>query len=420
MSASSLRALIDVTALSGGLGRGVGRAGIFRAAQGFIAELITRRDVGVDLAALHSYVADLQFQEYARHNARLSLAGQRRAWHHRAMSDATALDWIGRAAAADPDSDEGRRAMATLTLANRLAAPQSLGRYDVYHSLRHELADPSRVDAPVRTLLVHDLIPFQFPDLAGAGFADALAAILRTVNVTREGIICNSQATRTEICRYLGIDGRRVFVAPLAADPAIFHPVSDPERLAAVRRRLGIGDRPYILSVATIEPRKNLASLIRAFRTLVAAGEDARDLQLVLAGATGWKSEETFRALADAHGLTGRIVVTGYVADDDLAPLYSAADVFAYPSWYEGFGLPVLEAMQCGTPVVTTDRGGLGEFAPGAALIVRPDQVNEIADGLRAARCDRTLRAAGRTRAAAYSWGRTVDLTIDAWQAMLR
>ena len=260
------------------------------------------------------------------------------------------------------------------------------------------------MSARARVLFVHDLIPLLFPELSGDGFATALRGILGSVDVARDWIICASECTRSDLCRRLPIDPARVFVTPLAADGALFHPVDDPGPIRRIRHRYGIGDRPYLLSLSTIEPRKNLAHLIRCFSRLVHDPTVDDGLRLVLAGATGWKAAGVFQAFEDEPAIRERVIFTGYVPDDDLAGLYSGADAFVYPSRYEGFGLPVLEAMRCGVPVVTTTGGALPEVVGQAALLVDPDDADGLVQAMRVARRDVALATTGRARAAGFTW----------------
>jgi glycosyltransferase involved in cell wall biosynthesis len=145
-------------------------------------------------------------------------------------------------------------------------------------------------------MFVHDLIPLLFPELSGDCFAAVLRGILASVDVARDWIICASECTRGDLCRRLPIDPARVFVIPLAADDALFHPVDDPDPIRCIRHRCGIGDRPYLLSLATIEPRKNLAHLIRCFSRLVRDPTIDDGLRLVLAGATGLEGRRRVQA----------------------------------------------------------------------------------------------------------------------------
>ncbi len=417
---SPIRVLFDATSLGYGAEAGVGRAGIFRAAQGLIGEALRRPDLDVDIAALDSFFGEVQAARYLRDAGAAPGPRFRRAWHHPTASHLDSLALVDRVADVGETSVEGRRLMATLALMNRLARPAgTLGPYDVYQSLRPALVPDHRVSARARVLFVHDLIPLLFPDLSGDGFDTALRAILASVVPARDWIVCNSECTRRDVCAHLPIDPDRVFVTPLAADPAVFHPVADADAVRIVRHHHGIGDHPYVLSLSTIEPRKNLAHLVRCFSRIVQAADDGDRLRLVLVGATGWKAAEVFDAIEHDAIIRDRVVLTGHVPDEDLAALYVGADAFVYPSRYEGFGLPVLEAMYCGVPVVTTTGGALPEVVGQAGLVVDPDDADGLVEAVLAARGNTRLIVEGYSRAAEFTWARTIDLTIAAYRVML-
>jgi glycosyltransferase involved in cell wall biosynthesis len=188
---------------------------------------------------------------------------------------------------------------------------------------------------------------------------------------------------------------------------------------AAVRARYG-AETPYVLSVGSREPGKNRVRLLRAMRELRDAGIDRR---LLIAGQPAWKFEAE-EGLVDALGLRDRVIFAGYVPDDDLPALYSACDAFAFPSLYEGFGVPVLEAMACGAPVVTSEVSATAEVAANAAVLVDPQSVASIRDGLRRVLTDDRLRrdlvTFGKARAAQFSWLRAADETYAVYERVVR
>jgi glycosyltransferase involved in cell wall biosynthesis len=226
-----------------------------------------------------------------------------------------------------------------------------------------------------------------------------------------DALIAISESTRRELIETMGAPPARIVVTPLAADPGLGR-VSDPGRLAAARRRYELPER-FVLFLGAMEPRKNLLRLIEAFAVLKPALR--RETVLVVAGAQGWLNDSV-RDRADRLGLAESVRFAGYVAAEDLAALYSLATVFAYPSLWEGFGLPVLEAMACGTPVLTSDVSSLPEVAGDAALLVPPTDVEAIADGLTRLLGDAALRsdlaARGLRRVAAFSWERCARETL--------
>ena len=230
-------------------------------------------------------------------------------------------------------------------------------------------------------------------------------------------IITDSESVKREICEHLKVQPEKITVVPLAPRRA-FRPV-DAHASAEARRRLGVED-DFLLFVGTVEPRKNLLTLVRAFQEVVR--DTALRPQLVIAGQKGWLTEELF-ALVEQSGLGARILFTGYISDEDLAALYTSCRLCVYPSLYEGFGLPPLEAMSCGAPVVTSRIPVIIETVGDAARLVEPTNVQELARAiveLWQSDAERArLSSIGRTRAAAFTWERTARLTLDVYNEVL-
>ena len=229
-----------------------------------------------------------------------------------------------------------------------------------------------------------------------------------------DAIITGSNSARDDIVRHLRVPRKKIKVISYAISPA-FGPVTDPARLSAVREKYGIRV-PYILYVGTIEPRKNIASLIRAFALLKRRGLPHK---LVIVGQPGWHFAPIY-AEVERQALRCEVIFTGYVPFEDLPALYSAAESMAFPSLYEGFGLPVLEAMACGTPLVTSNSSALAEIAGVNALLVNPLSVSEIAAALHRLHKDpdlrQELRRRGLSRAAEFTWERLARSTLDLYE----
>jgi glycosyltransferase involved in cell wall biosynthesis len=231
-----------------------------------------------------------------------------------------------------------------------------------------------------------------------------------------DAIITVSNSARADIVRFLKVPREKIQVITGGVSPA-FSPVTDPHRLAAVRAQYGLS-RPYILYVGTIEPRKNIARLIRAFAMLKSRGLPHK---LAIVGQAGWHCEPVF-AEVERLGLKQDVIFTGYVPFSDLPALYSAAESMAFPSLYEGFGLPVVEAMACGTPVVTSNSSSLMEVADGAALLIDPLSVEEIAQALHRIHFDEDLRdelhQRGISRASEFTWQQSARTTLELYEAV--
>ncbi len=256
---------------------------------------------------------------------------------------------------------------------------------------------------------VHDLVAFD-PELRpprGAG----LERLSLPVAVRRcRAMLCVSDATRRALVERHPAAAAKAVVTPLASGPPFTTARPDPSVLS----RHGL-ERPYVLSAATLEPRKNLPRLVEAFAALPDSLRDAHEL--VVVGGRGWGTEEVDASLA-RHARHVRAL--GYVSDDDLAALYASAALVAYPSLAEGFGLPVLEAMAAGAPVLTSDRSSMPEVGGDAAIYVDPTDVASIRAGLERVLSDPAgrdaLAARSRARAAEFSWERTARQTLAALQ----
>jgi glycosyltransferase involved in cell wall biosynthesis len=234
-----------------------------------------------------------------------------------------------------------------------------------------------------------------------------------------DSIITPTESVRREVCEHLRVAPSKVFAVPESAR-ACFRPMSFEETTGA-RRALGVGAE-FILAVGTVEPRKNLTALLRAFEKIVRA-RPSSGLQLVIAGARGWLSAPLYEAVAGSHARE-RIVLTGYLHDASLRALYSSCRAFVYPSVYEGFGLPPLEAMSCGAPVIAGRATAVAEVAGGAARIVNSESHDDLARALVGLlddeRARRELSDAGLRRASEFSWERTARMTLEVYAETLK
>ena len=284
-------------------------------------------------------------------------------------------------------------------------APE-LAEVDVVHA--PSVAVPPRGRVPL-VVTVHDVATSLYPATFGWHgrwfHARGLQAAARRADL----VITVSQAARAEILAHTGIAEDRLRVVPQGVD----HVVPGAEEVAAAIDRRGLTGIGYLLWVGTLEPRKDVATLVRAFADLVDAGR-SEEHRLVLAGPSGWLSHEAVpRHALDRLGPLVRLL--GPVEEAELRALYAGATLFALPSRHEGFGLPVLEAMVQGTPVVCSDIPALREVAGDAARLVPPGDAGAWTEALAALLAEpaarRRLSEAGRQRAAAFSWERTVQLT---------
>jgi len=270
---------------------------------------------------------------------------------------------------------------------------------------------PARVVVSVHDI-AYERYPGFFPPSVVAQFRICVPLTIRQ----SAAVLTLSEFSKRDIVRRYGVPEDKVVVAPCAADPS-FQPIHDQERLAGVRARYQTGEG-YILCVGNLQPRKNLKTLIDAYVRL--RQTDATRHKLVLVGRQAWLHDDIFAA-ARASGYADALVFTGYVPQDDLVALYNAADLFVYPSIFEGFGLPPLEAMACGTPVVTSNTSALPETVGDAALTVDPLDADALARAMARvlsddAACER-LSTLGLRRAGSFSWQATARIVLGVYRA---
>lgn len=292
---------------------------------------------------------------------------------------------------------------------------------DIYHSPFQRV--PHRVFRHPRLrrfTTVYDLIPITHPEFFEQGPIDTLRGVLDSLRAD-DFITCISHATRAQLLECAPqLQPERVFVTHLAAGEWCRRE-EDPARIAQGGSPFGLTpDTPYFLSLCTLEPRKNLEAVIRAFARLRQQGQLGREYRLVLVGGNGWKTEKILAALDEAQHCREAIVLTGFVPDEHLSALYTGALAFVYVSRLEGFGLPPLEAMQCGVPVIVSNTSSLPEVVGDAGLIVGPDDLDGLcAHMLRLSRDEalrRALSARSLARARDFSWKRFGTETLAAYR----
>lgn len=238
------------------------------------------------------------------------------------------------------------------------------GRLDLFHSPDFVLPP---VSGHIPTLLtVHDLSFVHYPDTFPPVLVHYLNRVVPWSIGRASHILADSQATKHDLMNTWQVPADRITVLYSGVNES-FQPVTTPAALTAVRTRYGLGDTPYILAVGTLQPRKNYQMLIRAFRPVAAEFPHV----LAIAGGKGWLYDEMMAEIAQ-QGLDGRVRFLGFVADADLPALYSDASLFVFPSLYEGFGLPLLEAMACGVPVLTSNASSLPEVVGEGGVQLSP------------------------------------------------
>ncbi len=304
----------------------------------------------------------------------------------------------------------------------RLPAPVEVfaGRADLYHATDFVL--PPVLPGARTVLTVHDLTFERDPSSAPPRLLPFLKRVVPRSARRATHIVADSYATARDLTELYGIAPARITTIHSGVDarfkPATAAAVTWPvQQGAALRKRYQLGDAPFVLTVGTMQRRKNHLTLVRAFAKM-----DSSNVNLVIAGGQGWLYDEVLAEIK-ALGLTQRVRLIGFIDDADLPALYRAASVFAFPSLYEGFGLPPLEAMACGVPVVASNASSLPEVIGDAGLMVDPLDVDALAAALAQALNDAKWREKvipmGLARASTFTWQRAAEQLASVYQHAL-
>jgi len=286
-------------------------------------------------------------------------------------------------------------------------------RGDIVHAMDYNI--PPTINKNI-ILTIHDLAFMRFPELNFEWFIKKYSRMVAKNTLLSKKILAPSQSTAHDIHKYFNTEKHKIETVHLAAAPA-FRLLPSSEIDCLVPEAFGIKP-PFLLSVGTIEPRKDFPTLIGAYNT-------ARQRQpgfihrLVIAGRTGWKSEETYRT-REASPYKDDIIFTGRLTDRELVQMYNQADVFVYTSLFEGFGLPPLEAMSCGLPVICTDSSSLTEVVDDAGILVPPGNTRVFAEKILLVTGSRDLKKklsqSSLKRAGEFSWKKTAEKTLSVYR----
>jgi glycosyltransferase involved in cell wall biosynthesis len=376
---------------------------------GINAHLLSQRS-GYRQAGIHNYIQQiLQHLPAADEELDVTVFTHLPSSSHQARGRSTSLNWHTSRWATDSPWSR--------ILWEQFVQPWVLWRSQM--DLLHAPAFVSPLLTPVPTLVtIHDLSFIRFPELFRPLNRLYLSVMTRFSCRRARRIIAVSEATAVETATLLDVPLERIDVIPHGVDHSRFRPLSD-ERIATFRREKGLPDR-YILFLGTLEPRKNLLALVEAYADVRLAHPDT---QLVIAGGKGWYYQEIFQRVEQLN-LLNTVRFTGFVPDEELPLWYNAATVFVYPSLYEGFGLPLLEAMSCGVPVIGADASCTPDVVGTAGLLFSPNDDQALVEGLVSLLNDATLRRQlseqGLCRAARFTWEAASQATVDSYRRALR
>ncbi len=306
----------------------------------------------------------------------------------------------------------------------RLPLPVELwtGPLHLFHAPDFFLPPVRRQTRTVVT--IYDLSFVRQPETVMPGMMQHLTEWVPRSVAQADHVIAISEATRQDLIELYQTPPAKISVL-YPAVTSDFQPLTNPQELAAVRHKYGLGENPFILSVGTLQPRKNYQRLIQAFAQMgeINNPNGSLPLRLVIVGSKGWQYEQIFAEVTKLD-LTNRVHFLGFVADSDLPTLYNAASLFVYPSLYEGFGIPALEALACGIPVIASNLSALPEVVGEAGVLVDPYHVDALAAAMTRLLGDADLklrlRAAGLAQAAKFTWVGMAAKLLKVYHSLLR
>lgn len=306
-------------------------------------------------------------------------------------------------------------------LSGRISA-RALSGIDIYHSTLAPI--PSAVRARkeiVKFLTVVDVIPLTNPTSVGGKGVPLLRQQLHSLTAPAFAFSI-SETVKKDLLGVCSLPSADIFVTPLAASPEAFFPIARRSQIELTLDAYSIPRAPYFLTLSSFDPRKNFEHVIRCFGRMVGAGE-LTGCNLVIVGSNPERHPQVARALAEVPALRDRIIAPGFIPDRDLAAIYSGAVAFLFPSLSEGFGIPVLEAMQCGLPVVSSDTTAMPEVVGNAGILLSPTDVDSWCDAMRKLWEDQDYRDSlakrGRERSAEFSWENFTKATLRGYHVAL-
>ncbi len=426
MNSSKLRVVIDIASLGYAHARKEHARGVHRVAQHIVFGLLDSGECDLHFVATSSLAGAYRVLEerglspekmlsYGRGHLVLSRWAERTfRWVERTLPDRRihlrGLRWLLQRLAAKADAS------------SQNLPPHALRDADIYHSTLSPIPAVVRARNEIRKFLtVVDVIPLTSPEtVAGKG----VPLLRKQLDSLTPGsfAFCISETVRSELLSVTDLPVDHVFVTPLAASHEAFHPVTDRLVIETTLSAHGIPPEPYFLTLSSFDPRKNFDHVIRCFGRLIQAG-DLPGANLLIVGSNPERTTQVERALAEFPSLEGRIIRPGFLPDEDLAAIYSGAIAFLFPSLSEGFGIPLLEAMQCGVPVISSNATAMPEVVGDGGILLPPKDVVAWCAAMKNIWRDKDLREdlarRGLARSAEFSWKRFINATLAGYRTAL-
>jgi glycosyltransferase involved in cell wall biosynthesis len=410
-----MKAIIDISLLGQGFYHPNSRTGIFRVVES-LAQLMPKLspDLEILFAENIDLLASIGYSEQHFFNSDFPYINSEKEINSRKIQNALLLKFSHNSLI----QKSLRKVFAQFNHDSFLLREDLLSHSNIYHSPYYPIPQQIKEHKHIKQIItIHDLIPIKFPQYFQHNLNSDVHKIVASISKDTH-VICISESTKNDLLEITKLPDEQVSVVNLAASEKLFYPVDDVVLKHTVLDKYKI-NTPFFLSVATLEPRKNLQTLIKCFSRMDLQ-EKNKDLSLVLVGTKGWEFEKLLNESKVNIELSKRIIFTEYVPDEDLAALYSSALGFVYLSHYEGFGLPPLEAMQCGTPVICSNTSSLPEVVGDGGILISPTDEDGICNAMldvianQELRTELSLRATGQAKQ--FSWNKFSEETWKVYQ----
>ena len=299
---------------------------------------------------------------------------------------------------------------------NRPELESIIGDVDIVHGLTIWIPATSKAK---KIVTIYDLTPLTHPQAHKTADRLKFSKLINHAIKTSDAILTISESTKNDLINYLGIKKNKITVTYIGIDHNVYKNINDFKYVEKVKLKYSISKR-YLYYLGTIEPRKNVDVLLKAFLTV--KEKTGADFQLVISGMVGWMVDDLMETIF-SYMASGDLIYTGFIDNDEAVALYNGATVFVYPSQYEGFGIPVAEAMACGCPVITSDSSSLPEVVGGAGLLVEPNNSEALADAmlkvLNSSDLQISMRDKGLERAKKFNWMNAAQITKKVYEQLL-